>query len=195
MYRHAKAPTVPANTSWTVSLPFRPRNVPDAIKNMLAETLIRNDKGIHQLLRQCKDKWIFAVTMGHDAMYLKIFDPTEVDTGSNRAASSAINRPATSFFEIDRDLNIRQLASERADRVMQTYPMLYTERSLKQSEITMCNSIERSMTSGSDLVVSDEDVTERTKQEFQQICDNAEAGDEPFVEVEPRPEFTLEPTV
>lgn len=140
-----KSPKFPANTGWSVNLSYRPREVTDAIKNMLAETLIRNDNAIRQLLRQCKDKWIFAVTVGQDNMYLKVFDPTEVAKAHQHPISSAINRARTSFFEIDRDLNIRQLSEERVDDVMRTAPMIYADRALKSTEIRTCDAIQRTM--------------------------------------------------
>ena len=183
--RNPKAPTFGANYNWVTTHMhgYKPRYVTDVIRNMLCETLVRNDTAFRQVLRQCKDTWILAVTLGKDTISLKIFDTAEVDDPKYRPISSSVVRDLTSFFEIDRELNIRQLTSERVDRVMRTAPMLYADRCLKASEISTCDSIERSMMQPAENATVPVSISSRV------------AGpNDHLVRFDDQPEFTLEPT-
>lgn len=147
MYRNPKAPKFATNYNWVTSnmSGYKPRDVTDAIRNMLCETLVRNDTAFRQVLRQCKEKWILAVTLGKDTIALKIYDPEEVSQSHKHPMSSSVVRRLTSFFEIDRKLDIRQLTTEEVDAVMRTAPMLYADRALKPDEVSTCDMIERNI--------------------------------------------------
>lgn len=165
----------PSNTGWVTSdmHAFKPREVTEVIKQQLCEGLIKNDDQIRQMLRSCKDSWYFAVTLGEKTLSLKIYDPQQVNDPSYRPMSSAVNRPRTTFFEIDRLLNIRQLTTEETDRLMRTAPLMYCDRCLKREEIRLCDQIQGTIMQPIKAVV------EETEEEVSvDLC---------------RPEFTLEP--
>jgi hypothetical protein len=145
---NAKAPNFATNYGWVTSnmTAFKPRYVNEVVRNMLCQTLILNDAAFRQVLRQCKGKWILAVTLGKDTVSMKIYDPADVDQSHQHPISSSVARHLTSFFEIDRNFDMRPLTSDRVDEVMRTAPMLYADRSLKQSEVDTCDGIERAMT-------------------------------------------------
>lgn len=144
----ARPVSFPTNYGWIShnSHAFRPRECDEAAKQLIAATLVRNDTHIRHLLRQCQDRWIFVVTVGQETIYLNIYDPKEVrDPHRKPLTSSSVNRARAVFLEIDRNLELRQLDPAEIDQVMTTAPFLYSSRSLKPSEIRICDSLQRSL--------------------------------------------------
>ncbi len=144
----ARPVSFPTNYGWIShnSHTFRPRECDEAAKQLIAATLVRNDTHIRHLLRQCQNRWIFVVTVGQDTIHLNIYDPQEVrDQHKKPLVSSPVNRARAVFLEIDRNLELRYLDPAEIDQVMTTAPFLYSSRSLKPSEIRICDSLQRSL--------------------------------------------------
>lgn len=141
-----KAPIFPTNYGWTTTSmhSYKPRDVNAAVKKMIAETLIKGDKKFEHVLRQCQTSWILAITVGKDVLHLRIYDPADVDGGTNKVLSTSLNLPRTHFLEINRNKDIRELSAERLERVVLTAPILYADRCLRPEEIRLCDVYKRS---------------------------------------------------
>lgn len=145
MLGNKKYPTFPRNHGWVCSgmHNFKPRDVNDATLQMLAETLIKGDKKFEHLLRECKDSWIVSITIGKDTLHIRLYDPKDVDGGTNQVLSTSLNLARTAFIEINRNKDIRKLDVTRIQRVLTTAPFMYAERCLHPDEVRICDVLER----------------------------------------------------
>lgn len=145
MFKHPNAPTFPKNYGWVTSKThnFKPRDVNDGVRRMIAEMLIKGDAKFEHILRECKTTWILAVTLGKDTLHLRIYDPADVDGGRNQVLSTSLKMDRTVFIEINRQKDIRGLTDERIARTLTTAPMVYADRCLRPEEVRLSDQLER----------------------------------------------------
>lgn len=145
---HPKAPRFTPSYSWISNdaQAFRPREGESWLLQMIVETLLKNDKQFEQVLRQCKDGWYLAITLGHDNLHMRLYDIAEVENPKTPRVSTSLNMQRTVFLSVNRAAEFRTLEPALvATRLLHTAPMQYVSRNLKPIEVAMCNNMQRAL--------------------------------------------------
>lgn len=133
------------NASWMSSKAtnYIPRNMSEVGRRISALYLMRTDDGFKHLLRQCRDKWIVALTVGKRTAHSIIYDHAAfVDKNAFRG-SSAIAPGQTTVLVVDRLLNMDFVPKEDEVEATSTGGLLYASRCLTDFEIGLLDSIGR----------------------------------------------------
>lgn len=133
----------PPSYDWHSAHVFVPRVSEGPELDALAQTLLRNDNAFQHLLRQCKKRWIVALTLGAHTATIAIYDPVDVDDPLRKPLSSNLNPAMTSVFETDRYSEMKRLTPERQELVAGARPFLHAERLLKPNEVALLQTLEQ----------------------------------------------------
>ncbi len=146
--RAKKPPAFPTNYGWVMSNAhqYSPRNCSREVYHRLCETILRVDSDFIHLLRQCTDRWIISVVLGHTTMHLNVYDPEQVDDTRSPERSQPASLEQAIFLEVDRHLNLQRISAERIARVKRTHPMFYAVRHLRPQDTKMLDSMQVSLT-------------------------------------------------
>ena len=140
-------PEFPVSYDWisNTSRMYAPRGADENTRRVQVEALLRADKQFQHLLRQCRDKWIVAVTIGRHTVQIQIYDPANLHKPREQRLSSSVNLLQSTVVQIDRNGIMSSMSRDDIEAAVMTYPMLYADRSLRPQEIAMLDGVETSM--------------------------------------------------
>lgn len=145
-----RSPKFAPNYGWITNdtHAFRPRDTTPEIRAMIVETLLKNDKAFEHVLRQAKNGWYIAATLGKDTLYLRIYDMAQVNDPTTPVVSTSLNMERTAFVQVtmaDKTPEYRTVDPEVVCRMLRTAPISYATRTLKPSEVHMCDTLARTL--------------------------------------------------